>query len=71
MRNIIMEKRVGVVNQEAATLTSLENESMWCPSSEHLARITKMERIRNGSKTFLTRLGVSNGFPVFDLNTAA
>jgi hypothetical protein len=27
-------------------MTSLENESMWCPSSEHLARITKMERIR-------------------------
>jgi hypothetical protein len=24
-----------------------------------------MERIRNGSKTFLKRLGVSTGFPVF------
>ena len=46
MRNVIMEKRVGVVNQEATTLTSLENVSMWCPSSEHLARITKMERFR-------------------------
>jgi hypothetical protein len=48
MRAVTIEKRVGVVNQEATTLTSLENESMWCPSSEHLARITKMERIRNG-----------------------
>jgi hypothetical protein len=33
-----MERRVGVVNQEATTLTSLENESVRCPSSENLVR---------------------------------
>jgi hypothetical protein len=38
MEALILEKRVGVVNQEATTLTSLENESMWCPSSEHIVR---------------------------------
>jgi len=38
MTNIIMEERVGVVNQEATTLTSLKNESMWYPSSEPLVR---------------------------------
>jgi hypothetical protein len=27
--------------------------------------LVKDQRFRNGSKTFLKRLGVSNGFPVF------
>jgi len=33
----------------------------WCPRYE----LTYDKRFRNGSKTFLKRLGVSNGFPVF------
>jgi hypothetical protein len=38
VRGIIMKPRVSVVNQEATTLTSLENVRMRCPSSENLFR---------------------------------
>ena len=69
MRELIMKKLVGVVKQEATMLTSLETGICGVPLRNILLGITKMERIRNGSTTFLKRLGVSNGFPVSYLNT--
>jgi hypothetical protein len=66
-----MKKLVGVVKQEATMLTSFETGICGVPLRNILLGITKMKCIRNGSKTFLKRLGVSNGFPVYYLNTEA
>ena len=64
-----MNKLLGVVKQEALMLTSLETGIGGVPLRNTLLGITKMECIRDGSKTILKRLGVSNGFPVSYLNT--